>query len=131
MTAHDCKSWEGCNVPICPRDPEEIISRVIWYPDEDICRIRKNVPKWIKQQRKIANKAKTENHWYYFTLDMLKIPFRTTNSCKGLDPNKDEKIQMAAWQKTHKGIQPRKITEKQKQALAEGRASNAKKGDMR
>ena len=77
----------------------------------------------MKQQRKITKKAKPENFGYYFTLDMLKVPFRVTINIKGLNPDiLDEEGQLKAWRKKHKGDRKRKISnelkEKKKQALA-------------
>jgi hypothetical protein len=95
---------------------DEQNSNYIWYPDEGICRKRNNLPDWIRQQRKIAKKAKPENYWYYFTLEMLKVRFRVTSSVKGLDPdNLNEEAQLRAWRKRNKGSKKKKITEKQRE----------------
>jgi hypothetical protein len=88
---------------------DEQNSNYIWYPDEEICRKRNNLPDWIRQQRKIAKKVKPENYWYYFTLDMLKVRFRVTSSVKGLDPdNLNEEAQLRAWRKRNKGSKKRR-----------------------
>jgi hypothetical protein len=47
----DCKYFDGCSAPLCPRD-EGMADRA-WFPDEDICRLA-DVPAWVKRQRKIA-----------------------------------------------------------------------------
>jgi len=111
MTSVECNFYEKCSAPICPMEPDKTNNHYPWYPDEEICRKRKDLPAWVKQQRKIAKKAKPENLGYYFTLEMLKIPFRVTNQVKGLDPDKflkDEPKQLKQWLKTHKGVTSRK-----------------------
>ena len=111
MTSKTCKYFESCSAQLCPMEPEETNNNYSWFPDEEICRKRKDLPVWVKQQRKIAKKVSSENLDYYFTLDMVKIPFRVTASVKGLDPNKDLKDEprlLKAWLKTHKGVPKRK-----------------------
>ena len=110
----ECNFYEGCSAPLCPMLSDEDNKKYIWYPDEDICRRVKNNPDWIKQQRKVANKANSESCGYYFTLDMLKLNFRVTKSVKGIDPDKDEPIQLKQWFKKNKGTKKRRISEKQR-----------------
>ena len=70
---------------------------------------------------------------------MLKVPFRVTNSVKGLDPNlplEKEGQQLKAWHKKYKGTKKRKLTEAQKahkrRILAEARqAKKARKHSNR
>jgi hypothetical protein len=129
MTSKECNYFEGCSAPICPMEPDETNGHYPWYPDEEICRKRKDVPVWIKQQRKIAKKAKPDNHGFYFLLDMLRIPFRVTSSVKGLNPDqylKDEPRQLKAWLKTHKGAKKRKPSGKLKDTMAKVRAAKTK-----
>jgi hypothetical protein len=83
-----------------------------WYPDEEICRRRKGVPDWVRQQRKIV-KARPENCDFYFLLEMLKVPFRVTSRVKGLDPDQPlakEPQQLKAWHKRNKGTTARKLS---------------------
>ena len=124
MKNKNCKFYGSCSAPLCPMLSDEQNINYCWYPDEEICRKRKGLPDWVRQQRKIAKKAKPENYRYYFTLEMLKVRFRVTRSAKGLDPNMDlekEGLQLKAWHKKHKGIKKRKISdelkEKRRQAL--------------
>jgi hypothetical protein len=124
MKNKNCKFYESCSAPMCPILSDEQNENYCWYPDEEICRSRKGIPDWIKQQRKIAKKAKPENYWHYFTLEMLKVRFRITSNVKGLDPNIDldkEKRQLNAWHKKYKGTKKRRISdelkEKRRQAL--------------
>ena len=111
---NNCKYYDGCNVQLCPMLSDEENKNYIWYPDEEICTRRKNLPDWVKQQRKVSKKASPDNYWFYFTLDMLKVRFRVTNSVKGLDPDKDESPQLKQWFKRNKGLKKRKISKTQK-----------------
>jgi hypothetical protein len=113
---NDCRYYEGCSAQMCPILSDEQSSNCIWYPDEEICRRRKGMPDWVRQQRKIAKKAKPDNYRYYLTLEMLKVRFRVTSSVKGLDPdNLNEEAQLRAWRKRNKGSKKKKITEKQRE----------------
>ena len=123
----ECKHYDGCNSMLCPMLSDEENKKIIWYPDEDICKLRKNMPVWMKQQIKIAKKAQEETHWFYFTLDMLKRQFRVTKKVKGLDPNKEEEPQMNAWLNNNNGTGRRTICEaereKRRQIMAKARAA--------
>ena len=86
---------------------------------------------WVKQQRKVVKKAKTGNYGYYFTIEMLKVPFRVTEGVKGLDPDREvseEPAQMTRWFKRHKGASKKKLSPKQlkKKQEAAARARQAK-----
>ncbi len=120
-----CKNYDGCSAPLCPMLSEEDNKKCLWYPDEEICINKKNIPDWVKQQRKIAKKADSGTFWHYFTLDMLKVRFRVTKSVKGIDPNIDESLQLKQWFKRNKGIKKRKISdelrEQKRQLIAKAR----------
>ena len=103
-----CKYYDGCSAPLCPMLSEEENNKYIWYPDEEICTRRKKLPDWVKQQRKVAKKVSSDNCWFYFTMDMLKVRFRVTKNVKGLDPDKKESPQLKQWFKRNKGIKKRK-----------------------
>ena len=107
---NNCKYYDGCNAQLCPMLSDENNKNYTWYPDEDICTRKKNLPDWVKQQRKVAKKANPDNFWFYFTMDMLKVRFRVTNSVKGIDPNKKESPQLKQWFKRNKGTKKRKIS---------------------
>ena len=121
---NNCKYYDGCSAPLCP-----ILS------DEENKKY-KNLPDWIKQQRKVAKKASPDNFWFYFTLDMLRVRFRVTKSVKGLDPDKKESPQLEQWFKRNKGIKKRKLSNEQKkqkrEQLAEAREirGNSNKTDL-
>ncbi|MDR1896357.1 MAG: hypothetical protein LBR10_06165 [Prevotellaceae bacterium] len=53
-TNKDCRYFDGCSAPLCPRDKGA--AGCTWFPDEDICRLV-DVPDWVKRQRKIFRKA--------------------------------------------------------------------------
>jgi hypothetical protein len=97
----DCKYFDGCSAPLCPRD-EGIADRT-WFPDEDICRLA-GAPDWVKRQRRVAKKAAPDS---YFTLAMLKQDCRISKNMKGVDPNGTDKERAgdeAAWFKAHPAI---------------------------
>ena len=109
----------GCGAPICivhmaymsgdPRNCDfKRANGGIWYPDEEICScFRKKAvkewlgledgeaPKWIKRQRNIAKKAKRND--LYFTAEMLNVEGSLKGTAKGIDPDRDEEEQIAAW----------------------------------
>jgi hypothetical protein len=77
----ECKYFDGCSAPLCPRD-EGVADRT-WFPDEDICRLA-DVPDWVKRQRKVTRKAVMGG---YFTLAMLEQDCRISKGMKGIDPD--------------------------------------------
>jgi hypothetical protein len=90
----DCRYFEGCSAPLCPRD--EGIAERIWFSDEDICR-HADIPAWVKRQRKISRKAVSGG---YFTLAMLKHDCRMCKGMKGIDPDgsgKERAASESAW----------------------------------
>ncbi|MDR2177543.1 MAG: hypothetical protein LBP20_05815 [Treponema sp.] len=94
----DCKYFDGCSAPLCPRDGG--LEKRAWFPDEDICRLA-DAPGWVKRQRKIAKKAAPGG---YFTPAMLEQDCRVTKGMRGIDPNGDERERAAweaAWFKAH------------------------------
>jgi hypothetical protein len=94
----DCKYFDGCSAPLCPRD-EGMADRT-WFPDEDICRLA-DVPDWVKRQRKVSRRAAMGG---YFTVAMLKQDCRISKGMKGIDPDGTDKERAAwevAWFKAH------------------------------
>jgi hypothetical protein len=92
----DCKYFDGCSTPLCPRD--EGIANQTWFPDEDICRLL-NVPGWVKRQRKVSKKAGG-----YFTLAMFRHDCRIAQGMKGINPDgtdKERAADEAAWFNQH------------------------------
>jgi hypothetical protein len=94
----DCKYFDGCSAPLCPKD-EGMADRT-WFADEDICRLA-DVPEWVKRQRKVSRKAATGG---YFTFAMLNHDCRITQGMKGIDPDGTDEKRVAderAWFKAH------------------------------
>jgi len=112
LNSKKCKYFDACSASLCPMETTEVNDNRVWYPNEEICRLRKDIPKWVRQQRKIAGKVKADNFGYYFRGDMLRVPFRVTHQVKGLDRGKDEDTQLQAWLKRNKGVGSRKVSEK-------------------
>jgi hypothetical protein len=109
----DCKYFDGCSAPVCPKDPGQ--EKTAWFPDEDICRLA-DVPEWVKRQRKISRKAAPGG---YFTLAMLKQDCRIAQGIKGIDPDgtdKERERDEAAWFTAHPVI----TAEKRERSRASG-----------
>ena len=111
-----CLYYQECSAPLCPFESDQLNKEYIWYPDEKICRRVKGMPNWMRQQRKVAKKAKPENHKYYYTLDMLKVPFRVTEVVKGIDPDKpNQEWKLKVWHKRYKGTKNRKLSDEERE----------------
>ena len=109
-----CRYFEFCNAPLCPLD-EKHLKTGTWYPDEDICRLRK-ITDWIKLQKKITKKTKDKDTYYSY--EMLNRNCKVGTGMTGLNPNKPEEPQLEEWLKKH----PQKtLSEKQKNNLVEAR----------
>jgi hypothetical protein len=97
----DCKYFDGCSAPICPKDAgQEHTTR---FPDEDVCRLA-DVPEWVKRQRKVSKKAAPGG---YFTVALLRHDCRITRGMKGINPDgtdKERAADEAAWFKAHPAI---------------------------
>jgi hypothetical protein len=94
----DCKYFDGCSAPVCPKDPGR--EKTTWFPDEDICRLADS-PDWVKRQRKVSRRAARGG---YFTLAMLTHDCRISKGIKGIDPDgtdKERAADEAAWFKAH------------------------------
>lgn len=110
-----CNHYEGCESPFCPMLSEEENRKRVWYPHEKICRRRKDLPEWVRQQKKIAAKARRENHGFYFTLDMLMVPFRVSEGVTGLGSDEgDKEKKLRSWFKRNKGTGREKISDRQR-----------------
>jgi hypothetical protein len=115
----DCKYFDGCSAPLCPKD-EGVADRT-WFADEDICRLA-DVPEWVKRQRKIARKAAMGG---YFTLAMLRHDCRITQGMKGIDPDgtdRERAEEEEAWFTAHPAI----TKEEREKYRATARKLNAK-----
>lgn len=106
-----CRHFNYCSAPLCPLDIEHL-KIGCWYPDEEICRLKKML-NWIRRQKKIKNKAKDVDK--YFTYEMLKHNCVIGKGIKGLDPDIPEEKQLKIWYEKHPPKKPR--TEKQLKAF--------------
>ena len=113
--SNQCRHFDSCSTSLCPLDPE-YLEVEIWYPDEEICRL-KTVPNWVKIQKKIAKKTKDKNT--YYTYEMLNRNCKVGTGMTGLNPDKPEELQLIAWYNKHP--QKKAISEKQKKILVEAR----------
>jgi hypothetical protein len=126
----DCKYFDGCFAPLCPRDAG--IAARTWFPDEDICRAGNHprladIPDWVKRQRKVSRKAAPDG---YFTLAMLKHDCQIRKGIKGIDPNgtdKERAADEAAWFKEHP-IMTAETREKKRAVAAKNRTVKLRPG---
>ena len=113
--SNQCRHFDSCSATLCPLEPEHLKDR-IWYPDEEICRL-KTVPNWVKIQKKIVKKTKDKNT--YYTYEMLNRNCKVGTGMTGLNPDRPEELQLIAWLNKHP--QKKAISEKQKKILVEAR----------
>jgi hypothetical protein len=113
--SYQCRHFNSCSASLCLLDPEHL-KIGIWYPDEEICRL-KSVPNWVKIQKKIAKKTKDKNTYYNY--EMLNRNCKVGTGMTGLNPDKPKELQLIAWLNKHP--QKKAITEKQKKILVEAR----------
>lgn len=106
----DCKRFDFCSAPICPmRD----VANDTWYPDEEICRLREfTVLPWIRNQRKLAKKAKVS---FYFTPGMLQQNCKIKKGIKGINPDKEKVGDEERWLMAHP--EKKEMSEEQKEKL--------------
>ena len=93
---------------------DENLKSGIWYPEEEICRLKK-ITDWIKQQKKIAKKTKEKDT--YYTYEMLNRNCKVGNGMTGLNPDKPKESQLEDWLKKHPS--KKALSEKQKKVLIE------------
>lgn len=84
-SSRTCSKFDYCSAPICPVDQ----IGAIWYPFEETCTAHafSSLP-WVKQQRKIARKARNVD--FFFNYEMLCQNCVITCATEGLDPDKTE-----------------------------------------
>ncbi len=112
MTYQSCPKYEICSAPICLDDP--ISTQMIWYPDEEICLLKKySKNQVVRNQKKIAKKAR--NRDFYFTYEMLNRDFVIKRGIEGLNPEVSEEDQLKQWLKKHPIKKP--LSEDQKNAI--------------
>ncbi len=98
----ECRYFDGCNAPLCPID-EGSIKHCAWFPDEEICR-KRDVPEWVKRQKRIAKKVNYDFERGCFTVNMLMRKAQITSKMYGVDPGKGPAhSQEERWLKYHPG----------------------------
>jgi hypothetical protein len=111
----NCKYFDGCSAPMCPRDAEA--SKTIWFADEPVCRSH-DVPEWVKRQRKIVKTGADETAGC-FTLFMLERRCVIGKKISGIDPDGTDTEREGAernWLKKHPPIKPKSGEEREKLA---------------
>ena len=90
-SSSDCKHFEKCSAPLCPKLSEQSLHLLYWFPGEEICRLKMGAPKWVKRQRKVTKAVKPENNGFYFPYTTLSNRMRVTEHIKGINPDKPKK----------------------------------------
>ncbi len=91
-----CSNFLQCGAPLCPED--QTLKESVWFPSEEIC--NKSNALWVKNQKKIASKAKDDSLTCY-TFEMLNRNCKIGKAIKGIDPDKDQDIEEAKWLNKH------------------------------
>jgi hypothetical protein len=115
VTSTNCKYFEGCSAPMCPRDAGA--AQAVWFADEQVCRLQ-DVPEWVKRQRKIA-KIGVPAVAGCFTLPMLERRCIIGKKMAGIDPDAteiDRKIAEESWLCRHPPVKPKTCGEREKLA---------------
>ena len=77
-----CIHFSSCSAPFCPLDREHS-STAIWFPDEEVCIIRK-APFWVERQKKLAER--TRNRETCYTFNMIKWKCMIKKNIDGILP---------------------------------------------
>lgn len=93
MKKENCKHWDYCSAPLCPKDIESL-KNGIWYPDEEICREVPS-PLWVKRQKKIMKRYNDGSK--FFTISMLEHDFIIRKGIKGINPEKGKEREIIKW----------------------------------
>ena len=119
QAVENCKYFDGCSAPICPKDAEA--TKKVWFADEPTCRLHEpqpsaqregsplDVPEWVKQQRKIAKTGADETAGC-FTLPMLARRCIIGKKIIGINPDGTEAEREDAeknWLDKHPPIKPK------------------------
>lgn len=99
MTCPNCKNYDSCDVPLCPRDNQSCRDDC-WFPDEPICPLRRNVPDWVRTQRKLSRLSGDVG---YFTVRMLEAIRHPSKIRVGADPHRGGAAAVGAWFRAFRG----------------------------
>lgn len=92
MRTINCTKSSDCSAPLCPLQKISL-THGIWYPDEEICGVRKQQSLgWIKKQKLIVKAVSSNDK--YFTVEMLKSARQIRKGIEGIDP--DQTLSQAA-----------------------------------
>jgi len=110
MSASDCPKFDACSAPICPKDAEST-AHCAWFPDEDVCPLR-DVPTWVRRQRRIAKAVGKNAAAGCFTAKMLAHPCVIRPGIKGLDPETAiTESRVSAWVGGRSGVRKQRASE--------------------
>ena len=95
----DCMFYKHCNAPLCPMLSRGDNLEQMWQVSMPVCSLDKNVPFWVKQQRRIVQQIKYINSFTCFNLHMLEAPLKITNNVKGihLEPGHIDGFMTQSW----------------------------------
>jgi hypothetical protein len=82
----NCIFHKHCFSFLCPMQSREENIKQSWLPYFPICKLKKDVPFWVEQQRRIADKIKLKHRLTVFDLLMLEAPLKITADIKGVTP---------------------------------------------
>lgn len=99
MTCPNCKNYDSCDAPLCPRD-EQSVRDGCWFPDEAVCPMRRNVPDWVRTQRRLQNLSWAVG---YFTVRMLEAIRHPSKIQVGADPGRHVAAAVGAWFRAFRG----------------------------
>ena len=123
----DCKYFETCSAPICPRNAASLKNSV-WYGDEEVCRVE-NAP-LVKRQRKIAKLGLGINDGC-FTAAMLERTCVVGRGMRGIPPEDypfDEPVKK--WLNAHPEIVKREFSPEQRKTFADRLKKTQSAGKM-
>ena len=86
----NCIFSNYCQALLCPMQTREKNIIQYWYPGMPMCQLKKGIPFWVKQQRRIEDRIKFKNRMTVFDLFMLEAPLKVTSNVKGVVPIQDQ-----------------------------------------
>lgn len=122
MNLKNCSKYDSCSAPLCPMFSG--FKEAIWYADEEICQNKDLFPDKmvLDNQNKIKRRDRSKES--YYTYDMLLMPCIIKGGITGIDPDKDEALQLVSWFKAHPAQSEESIkvrSERMKQNITAGK----------
>lgn len=121
----NCKHYESCSAPICPRNADSV-KHCIWFPGEETCSLT-DVPEWVKRQRKLSLYASKEG---YFNADMLSHGFTIRKGIRGCDPDRlieERAVDVLHWLREHPSPSKERLVAMRERAMKNLASSSGKK----